>query len=67
MAEHKVSVIRGDGVGIEVIEEGIKVLNAVGEQYDINWDFIEHPLELGLLLRAWQDDAKRCARPDGRV
>ena len=43
MADYKVSVIRGDGVGIEVIEEGIKVLSAVGEQYGIGWDFIEHP------------------------
>ncbi len=43
MAEYRVSVIRGDGVGIEVIEEGIKVLNAVGEQFDIDWNFIEHP------------------------
>ena len=43
MSEHKVSVIRGDGVGVEVIEEGIKVLTAVGEQYDITWNFIEHP------------------------
>lgn len=43
MADYKVSVIRGDGVGIEVIEEGIKVLDAVGEQYGISWNFIEHP------------------------
>lgn len=43
MAEYKISVIRGDGVGIEVIEEGIRVLNAVGEQYGITWDFVEHP------------------------
>ena len=43
MVEHKVSVIRGDGVGIEVIEEGIKVLGAVGRQYGIDWNFIEHP------------------------
>ena len=29
MKTHKISVIAGDGIGPEVIEEGIKVLNAV--------------------------------------
>ena len=43
MAEYRISVIRGDGIGVEVIEEGIRVLNAVGAQYDIGWDFVEHP------------------------
>ena len=43
MAEHRISVIRGDGIGVDVIEEGIRVLNAVGEQYGIDWDFVEHP------------------------
>ena len=43
MSEHKVAVIRGDGIGVEVIEEGLKVLRAVGEQYDIVWEFSELP------------------------
>ncbi len=43
MPTHKISVIRGDGIGIEVIEESISVLTAVGEQYGIDWDFIDHP------------------------
>ena len=43
MASYKVSVIRGDGVGVEVIEEGIKVLREVGGEYDITWDFVEQP------------------------
>ena len=43
MAEYSVSVIRGDGIGIEVIEEGIKVLDAVGREYGIGWDWVEHP------------------------
>jgi len=29
MAKHKVAVIAGDGIGPEVIREGVKVLNAV--------------------------------------
>jgi tartrate dehydrogenase/decarboxylase/D-malate dehydrogenase len=43
MSEYNVSVIRGDGIGIEVVEEGIKVLNAVGGEYGIAWNWIEHP------------------------
>ncbi|MDE0481416.1 MAG: isocitrate/isopropylmalate family dehydrogenase, partial [Candidatus Poribacteria bacterium] len=35
MAEYKIAVIRGDGIGIEVIEEGIKVLNAIADRYNI--------------------------------
>jgi len=43
MAEYKIAIIRGDGIGIEVIEEGIKVLLAVGEAYNIKWNFVEFP------------------------
>ena len=43
MAEYKIGVIRGDGIGVEVIEEGIKVLLAVAEMYDIKWNFVEFP------------------------
>ena len=41
--EYKIAVIRGDGIGIEVIEEGIKVLNAIADKYNIKWDFVEFP------------------------
>ena len=43
MAQYKVAVIRGDGIGVEVIEEGIKVLEALSEQFVISWQFEEHP------------------------
>ena len=43
MAEYKIGVIRGDGIGVEVIEEGIKVLLAVAAMYDIEWNFVEFP------------------------
>ena len=43
MAEHKVAVIRGDGIGVEVIEDGLKVLRAVAGEYDIEWEFEELP------------------------
>ena len=43
MAEYKIAIIRGDGIGIEVIEEGLKVLNAIADRSDIKWDFVEFP------------------------
>ena len=43
MVEHRVAVIRGDGIGTEVIEEGIKVLNALADDYGITWKFTEYP------------------------
>ena len=37
MKIHKVAVIRGDGIGTEVVEEGLKVLKAVSEEFPFNW------------------------------
>ena len=31
--DFKIAVIKGDGVGPEIIDEGIKVLNKIGEKY----------------------------------
>ena len=43
MGEHKVAVIRGDGIGVEVIEEGLKVLDAAGGSDGVTWRFTELP------------------------
>ena len=43
MVKYNVAVIRGDGVGVEVVEEGLKVLHAVGREHDIAWDTTELP------------------------
>lgn len=42
---HKIAVLPGDGVGPEIIQEGVKVLKAVQEKYqgEINFEF-EHAL-----------------------
>ncbi len=56
MSSYKISVLPGDGIGPEVINEGIKVLNAIEEVEDLNFHFIEFPygadyyLETGELL-----------------
>jgi 3-isopropylmalate dehydrogenase len=36
---YKIAVIPGDGTGPEVVNEGVKVLNAVSEKYDFSFDF----------------------------
>jgi tartrate dehydrogenase/decarboxylase/D-malate dehydrogenase len=43
MGEHRVAIIRGDGIGPEVVEEGLKVLEAAGATYGITWQFDEFP------------------------
>ena len=39
MTSYKIAVIPGDGIGKEVIPEGIRVLEAVGRQFDINFSW----------------------------
>ncbi|MCD1295430.1 3-isopropylmalate dehydrogenase [Methanocella sp. CWC-04] len=43
MATYKVPVISGDGIGPEVIAEGKKVIEAAGEVYGFNVDWIHMP------------------------
>ncbi len=43
MAEHKIAVIAGDGIGKEVMPEGVRVLEAVGAKYNIGFKFEEFP------------------------
>ena len=41
MSKLKLAVIPGDGIGWEVVPEGIKVLEAAGAKYGISYDFTE--------------------------
>lgn len=43
MSTYKIAVIRGDGIGKEVVEEGIKVLGAVSSAHKITWQWTEFP------------------------
>ena len=43
MSQYDIAVIRGDGIGVDVVEEGIKVMDAVGERHGINWTWTEYP------------------------
>lgn len=44
MASYKVPVIPGDGIGPEIIAEGRKVLDAAGERFGFDIEWIEYPL-----------------------
>jgi len=43
VANHKIAVIRGDGIGVDVVEEGIKVLKAGAKKYGYTMEFTEFP------------------------
>ena len=39
MKRYRIAVIEGDGIGKEVVPEGIRVLEAVGKRYGIDWEW----------------------------
>jgi len=40
---YRIATLPGDGIGPEVLAEGVKVLKAVGEVADLSFEFIEFP------------------------
>jgi tartrate dehydrogenase/decarboxylase / D-malate dehydrogenase len=47
MSSHRIAVIPGDGIGKEVVPEGIRVLEAAGRRFgiDFTWDFFDWSCE----------------------
>ncbi len=43
MTKHRIAVIPGDGIGKEVVPEGIRVLEATGRRFGIEFDWREFP------------------------
>jgi tartrate dehydrogenase/decarboxylase/D-malate dehydrogenase len=43
MATHKIAIVKGDGIGVDVVNEGMKVLDALAPKYGITWDYTELP------------------------
>ena len=39
---YNISVIAGDGIGKEVVPQGLKILNAAADRFDIGFSFTEH-------------------------
>lgn len=65
---YRIIVLPGDGVGVEVIREGRKVLKAVSDTYGSSFDILEYPcggkhyLETG---KEWDDEAfEECRKAD---
>ena len=48
---HRIAVIPGDGIGKEVVPEGIRALEAVGRKFDIGFEwrelFTSDPAKMG--------------------
>ncbi len=57
--EYKIALIRGDGIGPEVVGEAVKVLNAVGEKFGHTFTYEE------VLLGGCATDAVGKSYPDG--
>ena len=43
MTGYRIAVIAGDGIGKEVVPEGIRVLEAAGLKFGISFDWTEFP------------------------
>lgn len=50
MSTHTVAVVKGDGIGVDVVDEGIKVLDALAPKHDISWRYTEFPWSSGYYL-----------------
>ena len=54
MERHRIAVIPGDGIGEEVVPEGIRVLDKVGKRFGVIFDrnrgIREYPLSLCLII-----------------
>ncbi len=48
---HKIAVLPGDGIGPEVVNEGLKVLNALTETHSIKFDFTTFDIDSDRYLR----------------
>ena len=62
MRKHDIAVIPGDGIGKEVMPEGLRVLDAVGSRFGIDWQWHHHDwscdyyLKHGTMMPAdWKD------------
>ncbi len=43
MGKHSIAVIKGDGIGVDVVDEAVKVLDALAGKHSIEWNFVEFP------------------------
>ncbi|MBR4168357.1 MAG: tartrate dehydrogenase, partial [Lachnospiraceae bacterium] len=52
MKKFRIAVIKGDGIGPEVIRESVKVLSRISDEDDrFSFDFTEYPWGCGYYLK----------------
>ncbi len=66
MKKHRIAVIAGDGIGKEVVPEGIRVLEAAGAKFGLAFQWDELPWSCAYYAKTGRDDAGGRARPDPR-
>ena len=49
--EYKIALIAGDGIGKEVVPEGVRVLEALALKYDFDVSYAEFPFSCEFYLR----------------
>src|SRR5688572_23319476 len=55
MAEHRIAVLAGDGIGPEVVREGLKVLRAASEVYGFRVHLTDHPYGADHFLKTGEE------------
>ena len=57
--QYSIAVIAGDGIGKEVIPEGLRVLEAAGKKHGINFEFTDYPFSSVNYYEKHDKDAAR--------
>ena len=40
---YKIAVIKGDGIGVDVVDESLRLLDAISNKFSIDFQFVEYP------------------------
>ena len=40
---YKIAVIKGDGIGVDVVDESLRILDVISKKFSIDFQFIEYP------------------------
>jgi len=47
VTSYKIAILAGDGIGPEITQEGLKVLNVIEQRNDVSFDIVEAPFGAG--------------------
>ena len=61
MTTYKICLLPGDGIGPEIIAEGVKVLDAIGQRFDVEFEYAEE------LIGGIAIDETGCALPEATL